>query len=83
MINTRKDIVTKKKYNRDELIRISISKNGETQIDDRYNLGGRGIYVHPKSIDDGVKKNIILNNIKRFKGKNYEKLIEEIKKEAK
>ncbi len=79
-INKRKDIVTHQRYERDELIRISMQKDGTTNIDKDYNLGGRGIYIHPSSIDKAIEKKILKSQIKRFKG-NYELIIEQLEKE--
>lgn len=79
-INTRRDIVTNKRFERDELIRIAVLKNGETLIDKDYSKGGRGIYVHPTSIEQGINKNIIKSNINRFKG-NWELILEKLKEE--
>lgn len=66
--NKRTDIVTNQKYERDELIRIAIKKNGETTIDYEFNQGGRGIYIKYESIKMGLNKNIIKNKLKRFNG---------------
>ncbi len=74
ILNKRKDVVTNKRYERNELIRIAISKDGVTTIDKDYSIGGRGIYIHPDSIQKGIDNNIIRNNIKRFKG-DYETII--------
>lgn len=79
-VNNRKDIVTRKSYKREELIRISILKDGVTSLDKNYNKGGRGIYVHPTSIKAGLENNIILKNIKRFKG-DINMILENLKKE--
>lgn len=81
-INNRRDIVTKKSFPRNELIRISISKEGLTKIDKEYKLGGRGIYVLPESIKEGLNNKIIFKNIKRFKG-NFEEIKEDLLKEVK
>ncbi len=81
-ITNRRDVVTRKSYDRDLLIRIAIQKNGTTEIDREYNLKGRGIYILPSSIQIGLEKNILLRNIKRFNG-NIEQIIDEIKGEAK
>lgn len=76
-LNKRKDVVTNKRYERDELIRISILKDGTTTIDTEYKLGGRGIYIHKDSIPKGIEKGIIRNNIKRFKG-DYETILKQL-----
>ena len=76
----RKDIVTHKLYDRNELIRISITKDGVTKIDHNKNLGGRGIYIHPTSIEKAIKTKILIKNINKFQG-NWENIIEDIKKE--
>lgn len=78
IINKRKDIVTQERYERDELIRISITKEGVTKIDKEYNLGGRGIYIHPSSIDRAIEKGILKSQIKRFKG-DYDSVLEQIR----
>ncbi len=78
IINKRKDIVTQERYERDELIRISITKEGVTKIDKEYNLGGRGIYIHPSSIDKAIEKGILKSQIKRFKG-DYDSVLEQIR----
>ncbi len=80
ILNNRKDIVTNKTFNRNELIRISILKDGTTSIDKEYNLGGRGIYIHPSSIEVAIDKGILKKNINRFKG-NYESILIQIKEE--
>lgn len=67
-MNQRKDIVTKQLFNRDELIRVAIQKDGTTTIDSHYKDGGRGIYIHPSSIEKALKHNILDNHLKRFKG---------------
>ncbi len=67
-VNDRKDIVTNKRFKREELIRISILKDGTTSIDENYTIGGRGIYIHPTSIEQGIDRDIIKRQIKRFKG---------------
>ncbi len=77
-LNKRKDIATNVRYERDELIRISITKDGTTQIDKEYNLGGRGIYIHPNSIDKAIEKGMLKSNIKRFKG-DYDFIIKQLK----
>ena len=82
MKTNRTDIVTKKIFDRNELIRISINKNGVTRIDDDYNLGGRGIYVHPKSIEKALKSKILLKKINKFGG-NWENIIDLLKKKIK
>lgn len=78
----RTDLVTNTIFDRDDLIRISISKNGVTKIDYNHKLGGRGIYIHPSSIEKGLQKNIIRKKINRFNG-NLDDIIEELKKEIK
>ncbi len=67
-VNDRKDIVTNKRFKREELIRVSILKDGTTSIDENYSMGGRGIYIHPTSIDNGINRGVIKKQIKRFKG---------------
>gem|GEM_PF-2190264 len=64
----RKDIVTRKIFDRNELIRISIAKNGVTKIDYNKNLGGRGIYIHPDSVKKGLESKILIKNINKFHG---------------
>ncbi len=81
ILNKRKDIVTNKRYERNELIRISISKDGVTEIDKDYSKGGRGIYIHPENINKAIENNILKNNIKRFKG-DYNKIVELLKEEV-
>ncbi len=76
-LNKRKDIVTNQRYERDELIRISVLKNGETNIDKEYSLGGRGIYILPSNIDEAIKRGILKSQIKRFKG-DYETILKQI-----
>lgn len=77
----RKDIVTKKIINRNELIRISISSDGVTSIDKDFKKGGRGIYISRTSIEEGISKNILKKNIKRFGG-DINSIIIELKKEV-
>lgn len=77
---TRKDILTKNIYNRTELIRISIQKNGDTFLDKEYTLGGRGIYIHPSSLEKGIKNNSLKSNISRFGG-DIKLIEEELRKE--
>lgn len=79
-LNKRKDIVTQKRFERDELIRISILKDGTTSIDKECNKGGRGIYIHPSSIEKAIEKNILKSQVKRFKG-DYEFIVEKLKEE--
>ncbi len=67
-MNQRRDILTNKSYDREELIRISILKNGETSIDKEFTLGGRGIYIHPSSLKKTLDKKILERHIKRFNG---------------
>ncbi len=64
----RKDIVTGKIYDRNNLIRICIDKSGTTSIDRNLNIKGRGIYIHPNSILVGMKKRILEKKIKKFGG---------------
>lgn len=81
-MNTRKDIVTNKVFDRNELIRIAIQKNGETLIDKNFSMGGRGIYILPTNIEIALEKKILERQVKRFKGNfsNIEKtLIMEVK----
>ncbi len=80
ILNKRKDIVTQNRYERDELIRIAIQKDGVTTIDKEHSHGGRGIYIHPSSIAKGIEKNILKSQIKRYKG-NYNSIIERLKEE--
>lgn len=79
-MNQRTDIVTKKLFSRDELIRISIQKDGTTSIDKEYKDGGRGIYIHPDSIEKALKHKILENHINRFKG-NIEQIKEQLMEE--
>lgn len=44
-INYRKDIISGKLYPRNELIRLC-KINNQIVIDYKYNLGGRGAYIH-------------------------------------
>ena len=78
----RRDIVTNEIFDKDELIRISISKDGVTRIDKDKNLGGRGLYIHPMYIKKGIDKNIIYNSIRRFKG-NMDSILVELNEEVK
>ena len=82
MTINRTDLVTNKIFDRSDLIRISIDKKGVTKIDYNHKLGGRGIYIHPSSIEKGLQKNIIKKKINRFSG-NLEDIIEDLKKEIK
>ncbi len=77
----RKDVVTNKKVDRNEMIRISISKDGVTSIDRNFNNGGRGIYVLKSSIKIGIEKKILQKNIKRFGG-DISNILNELLKEA-
>lgn len=79
-MNQRTDIVTKQLFNRDELIRIAIQKDGTTTIDSNYKDGGRGIYIHPTSIEKALKHKILENHLKRFKG-NINQIIDTLKEE--
>ncbi len=81
ILNKRKDIVTNKRFEREELIRISIDKDGATQIDHNYDKGGRGIYIHPDNINRAIESNVLKNNINRFKG-NYGDIVLELKEEV-
>jgi predicted RNA-binding protein YlxR (DUF448 family) len=74
--NIRRDLVTYKEYNREELIRIVVTKDGTTKIDPT--LEGRGIYVHKNSIDKGINKGSIEKAIKRFGGSSKE-ILEQLK----
>ncbi len=65
----RTDLLTRKKFPREKLIRICITKNGETLIDYKNNIQGRGIYFKRESLDNLLRKNILKANIKRFNGK--------------
>lgn len=67
-MNQRRDVLTNKSYNREELIRISILKNGNTMLDKKFTLGGRGIYIHPSSLKKALDKRILERQIKRFNG---------------
>ncbi len=79
-MNPRTDAVTRKTYNRDELIRVAIQKDGTTTIDKEYSQGGRGIYLHPTSIDKALDRGILKNQIKRFGGniKDIEQQLKEV-----
>ena len=79
---SRKDIVTKEILKRKDLIRISISSDGTTNIDKDFNMGGRGIYISKSSIKIGLEKKIIKKNINRFGG-DINSIIDELMKEAK
>lgn len=81
ILNKRKDVVTNKRYERDEMIRISIQKDGTTTIDKDYNAGGRGIYIHKDNIKQAIEKKTLIGNIKRFNG-NYEDIVEALKQEV-
>ncbi len=76
-LNKRKDILTNQRYERSELIRISILKNGETNIDKEYTMGGRGIYILPPNIDEAINRGVIKSQIKRFKG-DYETILKQL-----
>lgn len=76
-MNKRMDVVTRKKFDSRELIRISILKNGETLIDKNFNLEGRGIYIHKLSIEKGLKTKILERNLKKFNG-SFELIKEEL-----
>ena len=78
----RRDIVTNNIFDRDELIRISIKKDGVTNIDYNNKLGGRGIYIHPTSIEKGLKRKILAKRINKFGG-SLENILEELEKEIK
>ncbi len=80
ILNKRKDIVTQERYERNELIRIAIQKDGVTTIDKEYNQGGRGIYIHPSSMGKAIEKNILKSQLKRYKG-DYSSIVELLKKE--
>lgn len=77
-MNQRTDSVTRKTYDRDELIRVAIQKNGDTTIDKEYNHGGRGIYIHPSNIQKALDKGILKNKVKRFGG-NINNIDEQLK----
>lgn len=64
----RKDIVTNERFDRSELIRISVQKDGSTTIDHSLNGKGRGIYVHPTNLKVALDRNVIKGQVKRFKG---------------
>jgi predicted RNA-binding protein YlxR (DUF448 family) len=49
----RTDILTGKKYQKKELIRIAILKNKETILDN--NSSGRGLYFNPKNLNDNKR----------------------------
>lgn len=74
-MNQRRDILTSKQYDREELVRIAIQKNGDTTIDKNFNKGGRGIYIHPTSIKKALEKGVLDKNIKRFNG-NIKQIID-------
>ncbi len=81
ILNKRKDVVTNKRYERDEMIRISILKDGTTTIDKDWTAGGRGIYIHKDNIKQAIEKNSLRGNVNRFKG-NYEVVLELLKQEV-
>ena len=78
----RRDIVTNNIFDRNELIRISIKKDGVTNIDYNNELGGRGIYIHPTSIEKGLNRKILSKRINKFGG-SLENILEELEKEIK
>ncbi len=73
----RKDVVSGNIFNRDELIRICIDKNGATFIDKEFNIKGRGIYVHPDNLEIAFKKRILERQVRRFGG-SLEKIKEQL-----
>ncbi len=77
ILNKRRDIVTNNRFDRNELIRISILKDGTTTIDKNYSNGGRGIYIHPTSIKSGIERGNIKSQVKRFKG-DYEFVLQQL-----
>ncbi|AHK22289.1 DUF448 domain-containing protein [Candidatus Hepatoplasma crinochetorum] len=62
----RTDILTGKKYQKKELIRIAILKNKETILDN--NSSGRGLYFNPKNLNDNKRWNILKFKVEKMGG---------------
>lgn len=64
--NIRKDLGTNKRFPKTDLIRVVITKNHQTFISQT--KSGRGIYIHPDSLEKVLRKNILKREINRRHG---------------
>lgn len=80
----RKDIISKSKFKRSELIRISFNKETDSYYPLNSYIGGKGVYIKKDidSINLLVKKNLLTKLFKKAPDTNFiEELVQYIKKE--
>ncbi len=79
IVNLRKDIFTNKRYLKNEMIKLVKKLDNTLELDIEQTKEGRGIYIHPDSLERVNKSD---NLLKYFNKKNYkvsDELISELK----
>lgn len=75
--NERTDIVSRKPYPRETLIRLVI-EDGKLILDERKTLKGRGVYLKKGSGKDAIKKGCLNRCLHRPISKEEEELLEKL-----